>query len=285
MKLIVNDVNFSYSSKKNLEDISFTASKGRLLGIIGQNGCGKTTLLKCIDRMLKPSQGSILIEEPDASIFNKNRTDVDMSQVNIADLKRKELGRAIGVVSQSSYVSFPFTGYDAVMMGRYSRLSGNSKKDREAVLSAMKRAGAIEFAERSVNELSGGELRRVMIARALAQEPSVLLLDEPTLHLDVNHQFDLMNLVTVLKKDFNMIVIMVTHDLMFASRFCDDILLMEKGKIVAAGKTEEVLTRENINSIFGIDAIVEYDERVQGYNVVMIGPSKPHAPDAESDVR
>ena len=285
MKLIVNDVNFSYSSKKNLEDISFTASKGRLLGIIGQNGCGKTTLLKCIDRMLKPSQGSILIEEPDVSIFNKNRTDTDMSQVNIADLKRKELGRAIGVVSQSSYVSFPFTGYDAVMMGRYSRISGNAKKDREAVLSAMKRAGAIEFAERSVNELSGGELRRVMIARALAQEPSVLLLDEPTLHLDVNHQFDLMNLVTVLKKDFNMIVIMVTHDLMFASRFCDDILLMEKGKIVAAGKTEEVLTRENINSIFGIDAIVEYDERVQGYNVVMIGPGKPHAPDAESDVR
>lgn len=285
MKLIVNDVNFSYNSKKNLEDISFTASKGRLLGIIGQNGCGKTTLLKCIDRMLKPSQGSILIEEPDVSIFNKNRTDTDMSQVNIADLKRKELGRAIGVVSQSSYVSFPFTGYDAVMMGRYSRLSGNSKKDREAVLSAMKRAGAIEFAERSVNELSGGELRRVMIARALAQEPSVLLLDEPTLHLDVNHQFDLMNLVTVLKKDFNMIVIMVTHDLMFASRFCDDILLMEKGKIVAAGKTEEVLTRENINSIFGIDAIVEYDERVQGYNVVMIGPGKPPAPDAESDVR
>jgi len=285
MKLIVNDVNFSYSSKKNLEDISFTASKGRLLGIIGQNGCGKTTLLKCIDRMLKPSQGSILIEEPDVSIFNKNRTDVDMSQVNIADLKRKELGRAIGVVSQSSYVSFPFTGYDAVMMGRYSRISGNAKKDREAVLSAMKRAGAIEFAERSVNELSGGELRRVMIARALAQEPSVLLLDEPTLHLDVNHQFDLMNLVTVLKKNFNMIVIMVTHDLMFASRFCDDILLMEKGKIVAAGKTEEVLTRENINSIFGIDAIVEYDERVQGYNVVMIGPGKPHTPDAESDVR
>ena len=285
MKLIVNDVNFSYSSKKNLEDISFTASKGRLLGIIGQNGCGKTTLLKCIDRMLKPSQGSILIEEPDVSIFNKNRTDVDMSQVNIADLKRKELGRAIGVVSQSSYVSFPFTGYDAVMMGRYSRISGNAKKDREAVLSSMKRAGAIEFAERNVNELSGGELRRVMIARALAQEPSVLLLDEPTLHLDVNHQFDLMKLVTVLKKEFNMIVIMVTHDLMFASRFCDDILLMEKGKIVAAGKTEEVLTRENINSIFGIDAIVEYDERVQGYNVVMIGPGKPRTPDAESDVR
>ena len=285
MKLVVNDVCFSYNSKENLKNITFTATKGKMLGIIGQNGCGKTTLLKCIDRMLKPSNGTILIEEPDVSIFNKNHNLEDSSQVNITDLKRKELARAIGVVSQSSYVSFPFTGYDAVMMGRYSRLSGDSKKDRDAVIDAMKRAGAIEFAERHVNELSGGELRRVMIARALAQEPSVLLLDEPTLHLDVNHQFDLMNLITVLKNEYNMIVIMVTHDLMFASRFCDEVLLMEHGEIVSVGKTIDVLTRENINSIFGIDAIVEYDERVGGYNVVMIGPSKSSKSETESEVK
>lgn len=109
-----------------------------------------------------------------------------------------------------------------------------------------------------------------MIGRALAQEPKVLLLDEPTLHLDVNHQFDLMDLITDLKKS-NIIIIIVTHDLMFAARYCDQVILMEKGAIVAAGETMDVLTKENIKDLFEINAIVEYDERVGAPNVIMIG--------------
>lgn len=270
MKLCVDNVVFNYGSKDTLKNVTLEAEEGQILGILGQNGCGKTTLLKCIDRMLKPRSGCVLIEGVDGDIFDERTKVSDENSVNIEEMSQKELARSIAVVSQSAYVSFPFTSFDVVMMGRYARFKGSDKDDREAVIDAMKRSGSLEFAERAVNELSGGELRRVMIGRALAQEPKVLLLDEPTLHLDVNHQFDLMDLITELKKS-NIIIIIVTHDLMFAARYCDKIVLMEKGEIVVAGDTLDVLTRDNIKTLFEIDAIVEYDERVHGNNVVMIG--------------
>lgn len=270
MKLCVDGVYFEYGSKETLKDVCFEAQEGKILGILGQNGCGKTTLLKCINRMLKPKGGCIVVEDPGDDIFDKKTKVTDKEEVNIKQMNRKEMARTFAVVDQNAYVSFPFTAFDAVMMGRYARLSGDIERDRQAVIDAMKRSGSIEFAERAVNELSGGELRRVMIGRALAQEPKVLLLDEPTLHLDVNHQFDLMNLITDLKKS-NIVIIIVTHDLMFAARYCDQIILMEKGSIVASGNTMDVLTRENIRQLFDIDAIVEYDDRVKGPNVVMIG--------------
>lgn len=270
MKLSVNNVVFNYGSKDTLKDITLEAKEGKILGILGQNGCGKTTLLKCIDRMLKPQGGCITIDGAGEDIFDERTKVNDKESVDIKEMSQKELARSIAVVSQSAYVSFPFTSFDVVMMGRYARYKGSEKENREAVIDAMKRSGSLEFAERAVNELSGGELRRVMIGRALAQEPKVLLLDEPTLHLDVNHQFDLMNLITDLKKS-NIVIIIVTHDLMFAARYCDQVILMEKGQIVAAGETMDVLTRENIKSLFEIEAIVEYDERVGGPNVIMIG--------------
>ncbi len=226
--------------------------------------------MKCIDRMLKASGGSIMVDDPDSDIFDKTRSEPPDS-IDVRDLSRKEMARCIAVVSQSAFISFPYTSYDAVKMGRYARGDKTWAEMNKNVYNAMQEAGALEFAERPVNELSGGELRRVMIARALAQEPSVLLLDEPTLHLDINHQFDLMNLITKLKNESNMIIIIVTHDMMFAARYCDEILLMDKGKIVGAGPTKDVLTSENIKNIFQIDAVVEYDDRVKGLNVVMIG--------------
>lgn len=270
MRLSVNNVVFNYGSKDTLKDITLEAQEGKILGILGQNGCGKTTLLKCIDRMLKPHGGCITIESPGEDIFDDRTRVSDKENVNIKEMSQKELARSIAVVSQSAYVSFPFTSFDVVMMGRYARFKGTEAENRQAVIDAMKRSGSLEFAERAVNELSGGELRRVMIGRALAQEPKVLLLDEPTLHLDVNHQFDLMDLITDLKKS-NIIIIIVTHDLMFAARYCDQVILMEKGAIVAAGETMDVLTKENIKDLFEINAIVEYDERVGAPNVIMIG--------------
>ncbi len=273
MELIVEDLEFGYNSSTLLENIDFSAKRGKILGILGQNGCGKTTLLKCIDRMLKPKGGSIMIENPPVDIFNKGREEIP-TKIDTSELDRKELSRCVSVVSQSSYISFPYTSFDAVKMGRYARHAKSKEEDNEAVFKAMMKAGALEFAKRPVNELSGGELRRVMIARALAQEPSILLLDEPTLHLDVNHQFDLMDLITDLKNESDMVVIMVTHDMMFAARYCDEIILMEKGHIIKAGKTEDVLTSETIKEAFGIDAIVEKDDRVGGLNVLMIGKHK-----------
>lgn len=275
MIIDVKGVKFGYDSAKILEDIEFSAHEGKILGIIGQNGCGKTTLLKCIDRMLKPQEGSIMLKDPNEDIFNPKHI-VKQDSIDMSELDRKEMARCVSVVSQSAYISFPYTAYDAVKMGRYARQKKNHKEEADTIYNALKDAGALEFAERSVSELSGGELRRVMIARALAQEPTVLLLDEPTLHLDVNHQFDLMDLITKLKKESRMIIIIVTHDMMYAARYCDEILLMDKGRIIDAGNTEDVLTAENIKKIFHIDAIVEYDDRVQGLNVVMIRNDQSH---------
>lgn len=269
MRLKVNGVTFGYDSTRILDDIEFEARQGSILGIIGQNGCGKTTLLKCINNMLKPQGGSILVEDMPAGVLDPDKEGRD--SVEVSEMNRKELARCMSVVSQSAYISFPFNGFDAVMMGRYARPGKTRREDIDAVYRAMRLAGALEFAKRPVNELSGGELRRVMIARALAQEPEILLLDEPTLHLDVNHQFDLMDLITGLKRDMDMIVIMVTHDMTFAARYCDQVILMEDGHIVAAGDTRDVLTAEMIKEVFDIRAVVEYDERVGGLNVVMIG--------------
>lgn len=270
MKLEVDGIGFRYASSDVLKKIKFTAKKGRILGILGQNGCGKTTLLKCIDKMLRPCEGTVSLFNPPSDIFDKNGDNCNCGVADFSSLSRKEMARSVGVVSQSAYISFPFTGFDAVMMGRYARKK-TVVEDRKAVFKAMDMAGALDFAERPVNELSGGELRRVMIARALAQEPSVLLLDEPTLHLDVNHQFDLMNLIKELKDTTDIIIILVTHDLMFAARYCDDIILMEHGEIADAGSIAEVLTKDNIRKIFEIDAFVEYDERIGGLNVIMVG--------------
>lgn len=269
MRLNINGISFGYDSSSILKNVEFEARQGSILGIIGQNGCGKTTLLKCIDRMLKPQEGSIMVEDPSDGILDPSRA--GSAEVDVKDMDNRELARCMAVVSQSAYVSFPFTAFDVVMMGRYAHPGKSKKEDCDRVYSAMRQAGALEFAKRPVNELSGGELRRVMIARALAQDPGVLLLDEPTLHLDVNHQFDLMDLITELKTESNMIIVMVTHDMMFAARYCDQIIMMEDGEIVAAGETRDVLTAENIKEVFNIRAVVEYDERVGGLNVVMIG--------------
>lgn len=269
MRLDVNGVQFGYGSTPILKDVTFEARKGRILGILGENGCGKTTLLKCINRMLKPQGGAVFLEEPDQSIFDTKDSYED--RVDISELNRKELARCCAVVSQTTSMPFPYTGYDAVRMGLYARPSATKKEENEKIYNAMQEAGALEFAERSVKELSGGELRRVMIARALAQDPEVLLLDEPTLHLDMDHQFALMDLITHLRDTRNMIVIMVTHDLTYAARYCDDVILMEKGEIVRTGPVAEVLTSDIVKEIFHIDAVIEHDERVGGLNVVMIG--------------
>lgn len=238
MKLSIKGIDFSYDSVKALEDVTFEVKDEEVLGVIGPNGSGKTTLLRCINLALKPKAGSILIDEKD-----------------ILELQRKEIARKIGVVPQNSAIHFPFTVLDIVLMGRaphLGRLDREGPGDLEIAKKAMEVTDTQHLADRFIDEVSGGEKQRVIIARALAQEPKILLLDEPTLHLDINHQLEVLELIKKLSRENDLIVILVSHDLNLAARYCDRLLLLNHGRIYSAGKPEEVLTPENIRNVYRV---------------------------------
>ena len=260
MELNIDKVGFSYPSHDVLKEITFNAGKGEVVGIIGQNGCGKTTLLKCINASLKSTRGVITLDDKDVQALTK-----------------KEIARSMGFVMQTTNTTFPFTVYETVLMGRYSRKdalsSDETEEDTKIVYEAMRDTGILNFADRDIDELSGGERRRVMIARALVQEPEILLLDEPTLHLDINHQFDLMELITKLSRDRGLLVVIVTHDLIFAARYCDRVIAIEHGLIAAAGTAREVITPENMRKFFEIEVEIKDDPRV-GLSVTILNRVK-----------
>ena len=265
VELDIEDVCFSYPSRDILKDVEFKAEQGEILGIIGQNGCGKTTLLKCINSTLSPKKGIVTVDGK-----------------AVESMTKKEIARNMGFVMQTTSTTFPFTVYETVMMGRYSRqdaLDTEKEEDTRIVYQALQDTGTLKFADRDIDELSGGERRRVMIARALVQEPDILLLDEPTLHLDINHQFDLMDLITKLSREKGMLIVIVTHDLVLAARYCDRVIAIEHGESAAMGPTRDVLTTENMRRIFDIEAEVNEDPRV-GLNVTILGKSKA---DSEKD--
>jgi len=173
--LAVKDLSFKYKEMPVLEDIDLEIRKGEVIGILGPNGCGKTTLLKLLNRNLHPQEGKVLLEGTD-----------------LEEMSKRRIARHIAVVPQSNEIRFAFTVRDIVSMGRMpfmDRFQGESAEDMRIVDEAMERTNIKEFADRAINTMSGGERQRVIIARALAQRPEVILLDEPTLHLDINHQF------------------------------------------------------------------------------------------------
>ncbi len=261
--LELEGVKFAYPSREILHGITFKAGSGEILGIIGQNGCGKTTLLKCINATLKTSAGKITVDGTDVSVLSK-----------------REIAKRMGFVMQTASTTFPFTVYETVLMGRYARkglMESDSEEDERAVYQAMRDTGIVKFADRDIDELSGGERRRVMIARALVQEPDILLLDEPTLHLDINHQFDLMDLITRLAREKDMLVVLVTHDIILAARYCSRVIAVIHGRIGAAGSVEEVFTEDNMRDLFDIETEISEDARV-GRNITIIG--KYHGDDS-----
>lgn len=256
MILDIDGIRFSYTSKEVLHGIDFSTEPGTVLGILGQNGCGKTTLLKCINTTLKPTEGCVLLDNED-----------------ITGMSKREIAKRIAFVTQNMSFTFPFTVYETVLMGRYSHIDSfghETEADRKAVYDAMKEMEILSFADRDIDELSGGERRRVMIARALVQEPEVLLLDEPTLHLDVNRQFELMDLIKKLAHDKGILVVLVTHDIVLASRYCDKLIIMDEGMIVSAGLPSDTITHENLRDIFHVKADIVPDSRF-GMNVTLVG--------------
>jgi len=232
-----------YGSVRVLENVSFSIGSGELVGLLGPNGSGKTTLLKTISGALRPKAGAVYLNETE-----------------IFGMKSREVARNIAVVPQNTDVNFDFTALDIVLMGRHPHLSRfklESEKDLTVAKNAMELTNTWHLAERRINELSGGERQRVIIARALAQEPKVLLLDEPTTHLDINSQLEIMDLLKRLCIQKGLVVLAVFHDFNLAARYCDTIILLNKGKIVSIGGVDEVLTSENIRKVFKVDAVVK----------------------------
>jgi iron complex transport system ATP-binding protein len=243
MRLTVKDVQFNYASVAVLKDVNMEVAAAEILGVVGPNGAGKTTLLRCIDRILTPQKGCILLDARD-----------------IKKLSRMELARGIGYIPQSISQVFPATVFDAVLMGRRPHIGWQaSEKDLEKVLETLHLLQIEDLAMREINELSGGQLQKVFIARALAQEPAVLLLDEPTSNLDIKHQLEVMGIIKTIVKEKSISAIMAIHDLNLAARYADRIVMMNSGTIVSAGDPVSVLTRDNIKRVYGVDATVNYN--------------------------
>ncbi|RLG35253.1 heme ABC transporter ATP-binding protein [Methanosarcinales archaeon] len=243
MPLEIKDVDAYYGSVKILDGIDFSASHGELLGVIGPNGSGKTTLLRTISRILKPKVGTILLEGRD-----------------VQGMKDKEFSRNFAAVPQDTTINFDFSALDIVLMGRnphLGRLELEGEKDIEIARRCMELTNCWHLAERPITELSGGERQLVIIARALTQEPKVLLLDEPTSHLDINYQIEIMELLKRLTSEEKLIVVAVIHDLNLAAQYCDRLALLHEGKIVSLGTQAQVLTAENIKNTFGADVIIK----------------------------
>jgi iron complex transport system ATP-binding protein len=263
--LNVDGIECRYGSIKVLEDVSLAVKEGDFVGILGPNGSGKTTLLKSVSRVLKPHKGAILLNGAD-----------------IYSLKEVEVARQVAVVPQDSAIGFSFTALDIVLMGRnphMTRFQMESAKDIAIARKAMQLTNTWHLAERPINELSGGERQRVIIARALAQEPTILLLDEPMTHLDIINQLEIMDLVKELCVKEGLIVLAVFHDLNLAARYCTSAILLKNGRIFSAGTLDDVLTSKNIKNVFRVDAIVQKHLVTNSLYVIPLSlPKSPSSP-------
>jgi iron complex transport system ATP-binding protein len=243
--LNVKNVSAGYSGKKVLFDISFNLGFGQCLSIIGPNGCGKTTLLKCIAHLMD---------------FNGS---ISLSGVNLSSMKRRLLAKKVAVMSQLNVMYFPYSVYDTVMLGRFSHIKPGlftvnpSEKDIAAVLESIDAVGLTELQDRQINTLSGGQLQRVFLARVLAQNPQIILLDEPTNHLDLKHQIELVDYIKkwVKADKENRAVIGVFHDINIALRLTKNILLMDNGMIGRIGEFSSIADSEYLQNLFGINVV------------------------------
>jgi len=231
-----------YGMREILREINLKIEQGEFVGIIGPNGSGKTTLLRTISRVLEPTRGKVIFRGRD-----------------LYHLRSRQVAREIAVVPQDTLISFPFTVEEVVLLGRLphlGRFRWESSHDRAVVFNAMALTDTLELAERPVNELSGGERQRVIIAQALAQEPRILLLDEPTTHLDINHQIEILELLKKLNFEQKLTIILISHDLNFAAQYCQHLVMLKEGSIFMEGGPSQVLTPENIKKVYQTPVMV-----------------------------
>lgn len=233
-------IQYSPAALPVLKQFSLEIRPGVFTGIVGPNGSGKSTLVRALSRALRPASGAVLLEEADL----------------YTDLSARDAARAIGVVPQDTAVSLEFSVREVVRMGRAPHLprrpfASESAADENIVSKAMEQAKVGELADRKITTLSGGERQRVLFARALAQQPEVILLDEPTAHLDLRHQTEILTLARDLAYRGGKAVLAVLHDINLAAAYCDTLVLISAGQIAAQGTPEEVLTAENLQAVYG----------------------------------
>ncbi len=241
MSLIsIKDMSFSYGKIDALRSVSLSFHKGDLVGIIGANGSGKSTLIKCLCGLLDVHNGHVALDGR-----------------NLSSIPKRELATLMGYVPQIQERTTPSTVFDTVLMGRIPHLTWSpTKNDLEIVARAMDTMEISEYSLRDIHELSGGQRQRVFIARAMAQEPKVLCLDEPTGNLDIKHQLGLMRAVKWITREKGVLALMTVHDLNIASQYCDSLVLLKDGLVYKQGKPEVVLSKNNIKKAFDINVAI-----------------------------
>lgn len=239
MILSVQGLRFTYPSRQVLDEISFSVDKGDCLAVLGTNGVGKSTLLKCLNRILKPQSGTVFIKKDELS-----------------SLGRTELARKLGYVSQKQEI-VRCTVFDAVLLGRTPYIKWDvNQKDLEVTEKVLRMLELERFSMRYLDELSGGELQKVVIARALAQEPEVLLLDEPTSNLDLKNQLEVVGIIKKVVRTQKIAAVVTMHDLNLALRFANKFLMLKNGTIFAAGGMD-IMTPENVESVYSVPVTIE----------------------------
>ena len=245
VSLEVRGVDFAYSNGPVLRRVDLSIAPGEMVGLLGPNGSGKTTLLKLADGVLKPVSGEIRLGDS-----------------SLSRMGRKAIAREVAVVPQQFYIPYAFTTFDVVMLGRFPFIRmpvGETGADKQVAREVMSLVGLDRLSEKPFDELSGGERQKVILTMALAQQPKLLLLDEPTLHLDISHQVEILELVRRLNKTQKLTVLAAMHDLNLAALYFDRLVVLNKGSIVAEGKPSEVLTEKIIGDVFGAAVAVEID--------------------------
>jgi iron complex transport system ATP-binding protein len=243
--LAAEHVDFAYATRPVLHDVSLRVGRGDMLALAGPNGAGKSTLLALFAGIRQPAAGVVRLEGTDVRRY-----------------ARRALARQIAVVPQDTSVLFPYTVAEMVLMGRAPHLHGiglESADDLAIAERAMARTGVLELAHRPIVELSGGERQRVILARALAQEPRLLLLDEPTTFLDLRHAIEILELIRELNRDERVTVVAVLHDLTIASMYFDRIAFLREGRLAIEGRCEAVITEETIRAVFDAEVRIVRD--------------------------
>lgn len=241
--LETKNIKFGYDNSLVLKDISFNIEEGSFTSIIGPNGSGKSTLLKTLNNIYVPNSGKVKVKGRDINSF-----------------KKKELAKKMALVPQNTQIDYNFTVEDIVLMGRYpykTRFQRENEEDYKIARDSLKMTNTLDFRKRYINDLSGGERQRVIISKALAQKPEIILLDEPTSSLDINHQIEILELLKSLNEREKTTIILVIHDINLAARYSSELILLKDGKIISKGIPDEVINKENIEDAYNINTIIE----------------------------